>query len=594
MFASMIMVPNSVKLYFEIRVTKPVRCRIEIKSGRLRDSYILNIQKKKSVFVARATTGLGELKFSASVPLTLVVHPQQKRRSIGIKLLELSDDFRRKYGALWPEIKTDSGLHIREITPGRFMRSAYSQSERLLFHRLKLTTWRKSSLEEDGMPPFSVFSENTLHDLLTSISNSHPPEFIFGGDATKFSPENRDLVQHFVTEQFGDPMSASGPAWDFMRQNPGLGMLYWSGEAEIQPKLRHSRMLRRLASVLDIDLPSLATSINLPPLFLIRSEALSWISAFNIEAGDIKSGLRDAQALQRVLPALIQKAGYTIGSIPDFKEVEKLGKPVEMAKWVSFRPPVNVEGGDICLFVGLLNAQNCFAEHALIYMQALRRLGFLVYALGVSLSDPDLARDPGPQYSDAFAARANDGHDFGLWAAALKRTPEIWLAKSLLLANDSMFPSLVGFTELFEKLKKSKFDVSGLTESEIGHRHIQSFFVHMNRAALQTPEVKMFWDAVLSWKDKNRIIALYEIGMTSKVAATSLRCGVIFDIHKDRSSSKFNPTIHGWKELIENGFPFVKTQVLRELVNSASGQDDLSFLERKGFSRKIITREFQK
>jgi hypothetical protein len=593
MFEYTITIPSGRKVYFQIRGNNSIHCSVSINSPSASEMYYLLLQRKNSFFIARSMTGQSELKFSAREPLAVVVHPLRKRRKVSIKLLELFDDFRRKRGSLWPEIKTESGVHIREITPGRFMPNAYSRSERFLFHRLRLTR-----SNNDGFPCAehdcsNVLSGNVLHDLLVSAGESRQPEFVFGCDAVQFSPENRYFAQCFAEELFGNPMTGDGPAWDFMRRNPGIGMVYWSGEAEGRSKKYHDRALRRLASVLDIDIPSLAMSMSLPPLFLVRVQALSWVSASNVVSSDIESGLRDAHALRSMLPALIQKAGYTIGPMPDLKDVEKIGKPVELAKWFSGCLPVNIAGRDICLFVGLLNAQNCFSEHALVYMQALRKQGFFVYALGVSLSDPELAQDPGRMYSDAFAARANDGHDFGLWAAAFKRTPEVWLANSVLLANDSMVPSTIGFDDLFSKIKNSTFDVTGLTESEIGFSHIQSYFIHMKRTALQTPEVKMFWDAVLSWKDKNRIIALYEIGMTPKFTAAGLQCGVVFDVGKYRAASKSNATIHGWRELIADGFPFIKTQVLREALDSSAALRTLDFLEENGFSREAITREFQ-
>jgi len=592
MFKTTILAPVGKKLYFEIHAINPDKCYLEIKSGKFIDLYCIFLQKNKSFFIVRPTTGQCELTFSTEFPISAIIYSGLKKRPINVKFLEVIDGFRRKYASLWPDIKTEHGVNIREITPGRFMRSAYSKSEKLIFHRFNLATKARSVAYQDETSFGKIFSYHILRDLLVSLNNRDHQEFFLGADATKFNPKNHDLVHRFVTENFGDPASANGPAWNLMRSNPNIGMIYWSGEASKQAPLHHSRKIRRLTSILNIDASLLEHCPDLPPLFLIRSDALSWISALNVEPTDIDSGLYDAQSLQRILPALIQKAGYAIATLPDFQDVKKLGKSVQEAKWVDFRRPINVEGANVCFFVGLLDAQNCFSEHALTYMLALKRQGLLVYALGVSQNDPEQAQDPGPQYSDAFAARANDGYDFGLWAAALRRTPDVWRANSLLLTNDSIFPAPLGFDSLFTKLKNSPFDVTGLTEGVSGSRHIQSYFVHFSHAALKAPQVKRFWDTVLSWRDKDLIIALYEIAMTSKFTSGGLNCGVIFDANKYHDTSNFNPTLQNWTELIKIGFPFVKTQILKNVLRS--NPETLDFLEAQGFSRDALTREFLK
>lgn len=587
MFTTQISISTINKHYFVVKTQDMGFCAIEISAGGKKENYLLNLQRNKSYFLIRTIQGNNTLKFTSATPIEVVVIKRnKKRRPIGIKIREMLDDVRRKQGTYWPEIRTSTGVHLREITFGRFMTRATSNIERLAFHNFRLPEGF------DGPLPFSpvkegFFSAAVLKNLLDGI-NYDDSKFIFLANEAKFSESSRPAIQYLLQERFGDATSQLGPASNFMENNPGIGLVTWDVDNSSRSGKKNDRKTRRLAQLMNLDLAEIDTRPSFPAVCLIRKSALIWIKTMNIESADVDSGIYDSDALLKLIPAAVEKAGFAISPLPSNSGNEIIGHSVLQAEWVEHRPLSNPANKNCCLFVGLLREDGRFAPHALAYMQALKEQGFHIYGLGVSLTSPNEGKDPGEAFCDGFAARANDGHDFALWAAALRNHPEIWRAETLLFANDSVIPKEPSLKPLFNQLSASPYDVTGLTDSTIGRRHLQSYFIHLNQKALKSQTVQRFWDSILAWQDKSRIIALYEIGMTSKLNHAGLTCGPLYETDSNRGNWHHNPTIHCWRELIKRGFPFVKTQIIKDATADGSIPDVLEFLVDKGFQHDLI------
>ncbi len=587
MFTKQISISTINKHYFVVKTQDAGLCTIEINAGGKRESYLLNLQRNKSYFLIRTIQGNNNLKFTSVAPIDVALIPRnKKRRPIGIKIREILDDVRRKQGTYWPEIRTSTGVQLREITLGRFMTRAASNIEKLAFHNFRL------SEGIDGSFPFApvkdgFFSAAVLKNLLDGINNDDG-KFMFLANEAKFSEPSRSAIQYLLQQRFGDATSQSGPAWDFMQNNPGIGLLTWDVDNSSRSRKKNDRKTRRLAQLMNLDIVEIDNRPSFPAVCLIRKSALIWIKTMNIESADVDSGIYDSDALLKLIPAAVEKAGFAISPLPLNSGDQIIGHSVLQAEWVEHRPLSNPANRNCCLFVGLLREDGRFAPHALAYMRALKEQGFHIYGLGVSLTSPNEGKDPGEAFCDGFAARANDGHDFALWAAALRKHPEIWRAETLLFANDSMIPKEPSLKPLFNQLSASPYDVTGLTDSTIGRRHLQSYFIHLNQNALKSQTVQRFWDSVLAWQDKSRIIALYEIGMTSKLTHAGLKCGPLYETDANHGNWHHNPSIHCWRELIKRGFPFVKTQIIKDATADGSLPDVVNFLIDEGFQKNLI------
>ncbi|MFK0337585.1 rhamnan synthesis F family protein [Agrobacterium sp. 16-172Ci] len=587
MFTKQITISTINKHYFVVKTRGVGLCAVEIDAGGKKEAYLLNLQKEKSYFVVRTINGSNTLKFTSTFPIDVFTIPRnRKRRPIGIKLREMFDDIRRKQGTYWPDVRTSTGVQLREITFGRFMIQAASNIERLAFHNFRLAKGVNGSLPFTPVKD-NFFSAAVLKDLLDEI-NSDDGEFVFLANEKKFSEASRPAIQYLLEQRFGKVHSQLGPAWNFMRSNPGIGLLTWDVDDSSRSGKKNERKTRRLAQLLNLDLAEIDNRPSFPAVCLVRKSALIWLKTMNIESADVDSGVYDADTLLKLMPAIVEKAGFARSSIPVNAGDQIIGHSVVQAEWVEHRPLANPANKNCCLFVGLLREDGRFAPHALAYMRALKEQGFHIYGLGVSLTSPKDGKDPGEEFCDGFAARANDGHDFALWAAALRKRPEIWQAETLLFANDSMIPKQPSLKPLFSQLSASPYDVTGLTDSTIGRRHLQSYFIHLNQKALKSQTVRRFWDSVLAWQDKSRIIALYEIGMTSKLIHAGLKCGPLYETDGSRGNWHHNPSIHCWRELIKRGFPFVKTQIIKDATADGSIPEVVNFLIEEGFQQNLI------
>ncbi len=165
--------------------------------------------------------------------------------------------------------------------------------------------------------------------------------------------------------------------------------------------------------------------------------------------------------------------------------------------------------------------------------------------------------------------RKNGGYDFAVWAATLARMPQLWFAKRLLFVNDSILGPLDGFQRTMERVRSSDADFLALTESfEIRH-HTQSYFFALQNKAMDTPEVRMFWQQVHVEKTKSAVIEKYEAGLLHHLRdVAGLKTEVLFSYNFlfpgiDWSVIKSqNPTLYLWEHLINSGFPFVKVELL--------------------------------
>lgn len=589
MFKTKISVSTINKHYFVLKSQNLGLCVVEVDAGGKKEKYLLNLQQTKSYFVLRTIQGTNTLSFFSDTPLdACLIHRNRKRRPIGVKIREILDDARRRHQSYWPDIRTFTGVQLREITFGRFMKQASSNIERLAFHNFKMPDTAKCS------PPSApvqddFFSPTVLRTLLEKLNSDDNGEFIFLANEQKFSEINRPAIQYLLQQRFGKSPANSGAARSLMQSNPGIGLLSWDiGNNNNQNGRKNDRELRRLTQLINLDLAEVENGPSFPAVCLIRKSALTLITAMNVEAADVDNGVYDADTFLNLVPAVIQKAGFAVSPMPWGGGEQIIGRSVTHARWVEHRPLQNPAGKNCCLFVGLLRDDGGFAPHALAYMAALKEEGLHVFALGVSLTFPENALDPGEGFCDGFAARANDGHDFGLWAAALRNHPEIWQAETLLFANDSIVPKAPSLNALFKQLAASPYDVTGLTDSTIGRRHLQSYFIHLNNKAVKCSAVQRFWDAVLAWQDKNRIIALYEIGMTGKLMRAGLKCGPLYETDETHGNWHHNPSIHCWRELIKRGFPFVKTQIIKDATAEDRIADVTDFLLREGFQKNLI------
>lgn len=157
--------------------------------------------------------------------------------------------------------------------------------------------------------------------------------------------------------------------------------------------------------------------------------------------------------------------------------------------------------------------------------------------------------------------RPNLGYDFGSWATALHRYPRLAASGCVLLVNDSLAGPFAALDGLLERFQGSQADVWGLTDTtQFGH-HLQSYCLGFRRGCLQEPPLRRFWHDIRVERSKEDVIWRDEIGLGRLLQREQFVTEAAFPYRTVVADGE-NPTIMGWRKLLEAGFPFVKRTLL--------------------------------
>jgi hypothetical protein len=181
--------------------------------------------------------------------------------------------------------------------------------------------------------------------------------------------------------------------------------------------------------------------------------------------------------------------------------------------------------------------------------------------------------------------RPNVGYDFGSWAVALERFPELAQLGHVILTNDSMVGPFAPIAPLLDSFESARTDVWSLTDSyQLGH-HMQSFFVGFRGGVLAEPPWQNFFRRVRVENEKMDVVHRYEVGLTGVCLRNGYSFSTALRSH-DLGVGAENPTLAGWRQLLAVGFPFVK----RTLVNdpsTAPGADQAERVLRSRFGVEL-------
>ena len=227
-------------------------------------------------------------------------------------------------------------------------------------------------------------------------------------------------------------------------------------------------------------------------------------------------------------------------------------------------PPAGLSG-EVCLFVTHA-PQPGLKTHVAHHVEHLLRAGVqVVLIVNTDLAPQALVIDSGLQARLAgVLVRGNRGFDFGAWAHALGLCDRAaW--ERLLLVNDSVVGPLDAgdFDRMMERARGSDADLVGLTRNDADIPHLQSYFLLLNRRALDSAAFGKLMRGALNFPDKGQVVDFYEKRLTRLLAGEGLRAHALFPALADGSGS--GDLLGGWEALRATGFPYVKTRVLQEL-----------------------------
>jgi glycosyltransferase involved in cell wall biosynthesis len=239
--------------------------------------------------------------------------------------------------------------------------------------------------------------------------------------------------------------------------------------------------------------------------------------------------------------------------------------------------------GEVALFV-THSPDGLIKPHVVHFVSQLKGNGIAV----VMVIAADMPMQPiAPEVADLLCGlyvRENKGYDFGAWAHVLQLRPALFAATILYLINDSNFGPLNGarFAALLERIRSSTSDIVGLTDSHEHEWHVQSYFLAFKAGALSLVAFHRFINSISILSDKDDVIQTYELKLASHLRERGLKIEVIFDApYVPIPEHRFNKTLFYWKQLIEEGSPFVKVGALRR---------DHADIDTAGW-REIVTRD---
>ena len=257
-------------------------------------------------------------------------------------------------------------------------------------------------------------------------------------------------------------------------------------------------------------------------------------------------------------------------------------------RWIKACP--DLSGREVCVFVAY-EPDGILPEFKTSYLAALKRAGFVI-VLVVALDDLNVKLvTRGLDFVDAILTRENKGFDFAAWSAVMSFVPSVWRTKLLLLANDSVFGPSESFGRLIREIRDSDADLIGLTESYEYEPHLQSYFLAFKGKALASPALQEYWSGIKAFRDKWDVIHNYETRFTSFCRGIGLKCRALFpyaSVCPDPGGEYINPLHVKWRELIENGFPFIKVDLLRDFPVFADLENWEQLMLENGFSDRLV------
>ena len=237
---------------------------------------------------------------------------------------------------------------------------------------------------------------------------------------------------------------------------------------------------------------------------------------------------------------------------------------------------------EFCYFVTVAK-RGQIAPHALYHARAWSDAGFAVVLIVVS--DTIALRDiPDTDFAAGILLRHNRGYDFRAWADAIRLTRTVLeQAELLIVANDSVLGPFDSFGETVARIRASTADLVGLTKSFEIRPHLQSYLLAFKRKALRSDVFRDFWGSIQTG-DRHFVIENYELPLTARFEQAGLSTEALFAFDADDHR---NPTLWRWRDLIEQGFPYLKTSVLRD---NLAGDDPLAwrFIADHGYDLTVV------
>lgn len=220
------------------------------------------------------------------------------------------------------------------------------------------------------------------------------------------------------------------------------------------------------------------------------------------------------------------------------------------------------------------------------FVQELARLDYRTVVASTCEAPGPLQWPHGRPEDVAVYRRPNVGIDFGTWGAMLTHYPVLRTAQRALLVNDSMLGPFSPIDGIVADFESAPCDVWGLVSTNQMSPHFQSHFVGYKDGILTDAPLAHFWSTIRLQPTKEAMIKRYERGLYPLLQRCGYRLGVGFPWQQVVQNGA-NPTIMGWRRLLDLGFPWVKRELLWRPYPLLTDAADVAAVVRQRFGQDI-------
>ncbi len=206
--------------------------------------------------------------------------------------------------------------------------------------------------------------------------------------------------------------------------------------------------------------------------------------------------------------------------------------------------------------------------------------GYSVALVSAAQGEEPLAWPAAAPQGLTILRRPNLGYDFGSWATALDRYPAVAGAQEVLLINDSLAGPFRPIGHILGHFHNSKADVWGLTDTTQHTHHIQSYCIGFKCQVLTEPPLMEFWRNVCVEASRDDVIQRYELGLSRLLHREAYTIEAAFR-YQNVIGEGLNPTVHGWRRLLDLNFPFVKRELIRKPEVTRDGTEVSAEIQRR-------------
>ncbi|MFC4991180.1 rhamnan synthesis F family protein [Rubritalea tangerina] len=200
--------------------------------------------------------------------------------------------------------------------------------------------------------------------------------------------------------------------------------------------------------------------------------------------------------------------------------------------------------------------------------------------------------------------RENSGYDFKSYYVGLSCFKDKLLQfERVYHVNDSVYGPFASLSEVKARMLRSGFDAWGMTDSWKINYHVQSYFTCFNSNVFD--ELVRFWDGYSFESDYGTVISSGEVGLSQHLIKNGFCVGAAFPLEKYvapylnkvenagdnahtcvRSMSKprwysikqratqLDPSVIVWRPMLKDGYPFLKTKLLKDWCHLGAHSGD--------------------